>query len=682
VTEKTQPTFWAAPDLAKANYPVFPLAGKVPAVAGGFYAATTDLSEIAMWIEDGFGDHDIGIATGHASGIVVIEADTPARRAQLEEKFGPPAVATKKGAHWYFKHPRDGKVVSRKILPGIDCKADGGYVAAPPSTNKTWTSGIPDKKTLPTLPNGLREQLRPGLTTLGDQTNGHDVDEFGTLEAAAVIARHVKELSQGSRHEHLRHLCGALLGRGVAQESAERMLIKAWQLVGSELAERAPREVPNTLRTSTAALADGGATGVPSMERLTPGLFDELEAIFSREDPVLVDRETSTDGKSYGPLGERVLIGKLIKEGIEPPTHLEKDILIEGSTHWFHGTADTGKTWLAAYIVKQRIEAGENVIVWDKENGPEIYGERLELLGCDPDAIDKHLFYHGEPNLRLDKDVLEAYEMRLEEVNPVLTIHDSARGFLTSAGLEENSNDDLDKWYEAILKPARNRKIAVMVLDHDPKDGNTARGAGRKKDLCDVMWAVKCPYPFDEDRVGMVRLVLEKGRRGGLPPSATFSVGGGKEGFVFERSAGTIEIEDEDDGLTESQRTALEALKPFGTEGATWKQWWTASGIRAKSTFNKARDELVDGGHVGQRDQHYFVTGGRGPSGPFGPEIDLDGPNGDEVHRSTGPRPVDLWTSPEASKKEQRDNKEAQSSGPKLQGSEQTQKPPRYVEEF
>jgi len=657
--EITQPTFWAAPELASAGYPVFPLAGKVPAVAGGFYAATTDHSEIAMWIaEEDHGDRDIGVATGHASGLVVIEADTPARRAQMEERFGPPTVVTQKGAHWYFRHPRDGKVVSRKVVSGVDCKADGGYVAVPPSTGKTWANdgGVPDKRTLPQLPKRLREDLRPGSSSA--ETNGHKntataVDEFGRVEAAAVIARHVKDLALGERHEHLKHLCGALLSRGVAQESAEGMLIRAWQLAGGELAERAPREVPNTLRTTIAARAASNATGVPSMERLTPGLFEELETIFSREDPVLVDIDPSTDGRSYGPLGERILLGKLITEGIEPPTHLEPDVLIDGAVHWFHGTADTGKTWLAAYLAKHRIEAGENVLIWDKENGPEIYGERLEALGCNPETIDRHLFYHGEPNLRLDDDVLEAYTMRLAEVDPVLVIYDSARGFLTSAGLEENSNDDLDKWYEGILKPVRNRKCAATVLDHDPKDGNTARGAGRKKDLCDVMWAVKCPYPFDESKVGMVRLVLEKGRRGGLPPSVTFSVGGGENGFIFERSEGTIELEDED-GLTDSQRKALEALENLGTFGATWKQWWDASEM-AKTTFTDARSELENRGLVEKQNDRYFVTRGRGPEGPTGPNSDLSGPHGDEVRRSGLPKGPDLRTSPEVSKQLQND---------------------------
>jgi hypothetical protein len=671
MTEETQPTFWAAPELARADYPVFPLNGKSPAVAGGFYAATTDHSEIAMWIADeDHGDRDIGVATGHASGLVVIEADTQARRAQLEERFGPPTVVTRKGAHWYFRHPRDGKVVSRRVVAGVDCKADGGYVAAPPSRGKSWAApegDIPDKKTLPPLPKGLREQLRPGSTA---DTNGHTpsetstVDEFGRLEATAIIARHVKELAQGERHEHLKHLCGALLSRGIAHESAERMLIKAWQLVGGDLAERAPQEVPNTLRTTAVARAEGRATGVPSMERLTPGLFGELEIVFSREDPVLVDDNPSTDHRSYGPLGERVLIGKLITEGIEPPTHLEPEVLLEGAVHWLHGTADTGKTWLAAYLAKHRIEAGENVLIWDKENGPEIYGERLEALSCDPETIDRHLFYHGEPNLRLEDDVIEVYTMRLEEVDPVLVIYDSARGFLTSAGLEENSNDDLDKWYEGILKPVRNRRCAALILDHDPKDGNTARGAGRKKDLCDVMWAVKCPYPFNEDSVGMVRLVLEKGRRGGLPPSVSFNVGGSENGFVFARSEGTIELED-DDGLAPSAKKALESLEAFGEDGATWKEWWDDSLIESKATFNKARNELLASGLVEQREQRYFVTGGGGLLRSNRPKIDLDRPKAERSTRSTLPKGVDLVDLGEA-------HKQAQTNGGELQGGETT----------
>lgn len=135
-------TFGHAPDLAKAGYPVFPIRpdGKEPSVEGGFYAFSKDLSEIAAWIEDGREHHNIAIPTGILSGVVVIEADTPERYAWMEERYGLPTVKTRRGGHWYFRHPRNGKVSSNSgIRAGLDRKGDGGYVLAPPSLGRVWT---------------------------------------------------------------------------------------------------------------------------------------------------------------------------------------------------------------------------------------------------------------------------------------------------------------------------------------------------------------------------------------------------------------------------------------------------------------------------------------------------------------------------------------------------------------
>lgn len=139
------PTFWAAPELVKAGLPVFPIKpdGKEPSVEGGFYAFSKDVSEVAAWIEEGRGNHNIAVATGVLSMVVVIEADTPEAYAEMGERYGPPTVKTKRGGHWWFRHPRNGKVVSNKVREGLDRKGDGGYVLAPPSLGRTWTNGIP-----------------------------------------------------------------------------------------------------------------------------------------------------------------------------------------------------------------------------------------------------------------------------------------------------------------------------------------------------------------------------------------------------------------------------------------------------------------------------------------------------------------------------------------------------------
>jgi len=265
--------------LAKAGYPVFPVNGeKNPTVEGGFYAATTDASQVAEWIMEGREHHDVAFAAGIVSGVVVLDADTPEAVARMEADYGEPTVRTRRGAHWYFCHPRNGKVRSRKVAEGLDCKGDGGYVVAPPSRGRAWVNGIPDRAALPVLPAEFHKR-----TTTNTTDEGTSVPEELREKAAEAIARHVKNIEPGSdngRHQHLAHLCGVLLSREVSFADAQAIFIAAWKGVGGELAERAEREVPNTLRTTQQAIAEGRATGVPSMEKITPGLYAELEEIF------------------------------------------------------------------------------------------------------------------------------------------------------------------------------------------------------------------------------------------------------------------------------------------------------------------------------------------------------------------------------------------------------------------
>jgi hypothetical protein len=268
------PVFWAAPELIDAGYKVFPVDGKAPTVEGGFYGATVDKSQVAAWIEDGRGDHDIAVPTGVFGGLVVIDADDKESYDKMVEKYGPPTYTTKRGGHWLFKHPRNGKVVSNKIAPGLDRKGDLGYVIFPPSKGRTWTNGIARPEDLPELPREFWSKTKG--PTPGERTIPQERKEA----AAAIIAERVREITPGperGRHEHLRHLCGALLRQEVSLVDAEDILKDAWSKVGGDLSERAEREVPNTLATTQAAMAAGGATGGPNMEKITPGLYAELE---------------------------------------------------------------------------------------------------------------------------------------------------------------------------------------------------------------------------------------------------------------------------------------------------------------------------------------------------------------------------------------------------------------------
>ncbi len=300
---ETQPTFWAAPEIATAGYPVFPISpnGKNPSIKGGFYGFSRDHSEIADWITEGREHHNVAIPTGVVSQVVVIEADTPEAFEEMREKFGEPTVRTRRGGHWYFGHPRNGKVLSNNVEGGLDRKGDGGYVLAPPSLGRIWTNGIPNPGDLPTLPEEFWTKAKgptPGERAIPD-------DRKDT--AAGIIAGHVRAVAPnaeaGGRHEHLKHLCGVLLSRGVSFVDAEDILTGAWTKTGdAELSERAPQEIPNTLATTQQAIKEGRATGVPKMEEITPGLYEELEELFGWK--VLVNAGSKKLGDYEAPLPE------------------------------------------------------------------------------------------------------------------------------------------------------------------------------------------------------------------------------------------------------------------------------------------------------------------------------------------------------------------------------------------
>jgi putative DNA primase/helicase len=78
----------------------------------------------------------VGIVTGPVSDILVLDVDGHEGHAELE-KYGhepTPMVRTPSGGlHLYFRHPGFEVRTGIKVAPGLDVKAAGGYVVAPPT---------------------------------------------------------------------------------------------------------------------------------------------------------------------------------------------------------------------------------------------------------------------------------------------------------------------------------------------------------------------------------------------------------------------------------------------------------------------------------------------------------------------------------------------------------------------
>ena len=127
---------------------------KKPAIKWEKYQDTAATEEeVTGWFEDGVPDgnggatklFNIGIVTGATSGLVVVDCDNQdALTYAVSEAglFSMLTVATTRGQHIYFRHPKDGTRVMCKAggvgrdwpdVGGLDLRGDGGYVVAPPS---------------------------------------------------------------------------------------------------------------------------------------------------------------------------------------------------------------------------------------------------------------------------------------------------------------------------------------------------------------------------------------------------------------------------------------------------------------------------------------------------------------------------------------------------------------------
>lgn len=218
----------AAQAYAARGWSVIPIEprAKRPLVAWAEFQqrhATRD--EIDAWFRH-WPHANIGIVTGHVSGLVVIDLD--ARHggfeslAALETEFGRlpdtvTALTGGRGRHLYYDHPREALRNRAGIRPGIDLRAEGGCVVAPPSVHPSgrryrWAEALaPGDIPLAVLPAWFIDLLRHPLRS------GRSLGHWRALVHEGV--------DEGERNSTLASLTGHLLWRGVDPDVALELLL-------------------------------------------------------------------------------------------------------------------------------------------------------------------------------------------------------------------------------------------------------------------------------------------------------------------------------------------------------------------------------------------------------------------------------------------------------------------------
>jgi hypothetical protein len=206
------------------GWPVFPLSPrkKSPATKHGFHDASLDDKEIESWwggenAKERFG---IGIPTGRSSGLIVVDIDArnggwgTVERLKAEGKHLPEDTVRiytsgerhEVGCHYYFR------------FPGIDIKADGGYVCAPPTTHPTGSiySHASIDKEIADLPDWVLERLKQGRSSSSKRV----------LDGAPAGLGLGSSVREGQRNSHLTSLAGWLRRENYP---AEAIFANVWQ---------------------------------------------------------------------------------------------------------------------------------------------------------------------------------------------------------------------------------------------------------------------------------------------------------------------------------------------------------------------------------------------------------------------------------------------------------------------
>lgn len=193
--------------------------GKHPLTANGLKDATNEADKIKAWWKQ-WPKANLGILTGIESGLVVLDIDPRnggvESLADLIKKHGPlpKTVCVNTGGggqHYYFKHP-GGNIRGRhdSFGKGVDLKADGGYVVAPPSLHVSgkvyqWvTDASPDNIELADMPGWMRQE---------------------NTKPKSLSSIHIGKIPEGQRNSTLAEKAGSLRRKGLSENEILPLLL-------------------------------------------------------------------------------------------------------------------------------------------------------------------------------------------------------------------------------------------------------------------------------------------------------------------------------------------------------------------------------------------------------------------------------------------------------------------------
>jgi len=589
-------------------------AGKHPIgymVPDGLKSASNDTGTIEAWARQA-PQMNIAIATGAASNLVVLDLDVRENGDDIVDgeyelkvwlaSRGIELPTTKiqttggGGSHILLDWPGPVSgprpLISSRTnwLPGVDIRADGGYIVAAPSQHVSgnfyhWRDGAALSAISNDLITILANEKRQSSTT----STGAKLETTQSLNVQTLVKEGFR---LGERDDGFTRLAGILRARGDSIDTAYIIVKQVWEKTDQtesdyfplgtayEKIERgykrwdAPEELNEMLvawaqKTDARAAKQSQKTAASApVNTISPALAGPTT---SSQGPSFVDNLTSlTEDEDEEDEGDRdpaepFDVGALMSGGEierEYPSMLRRSdgkcLIYAGRLHSIYGEPGHGKTWVSLYLVRERIEAGETVayLDYDEDDGGKSMALRLLSLGVNPSLVSEHLRYLNPQGMGKGQLAWLKLKQQLKAWQPSLVIVDTMAPALVELGLNEKDNAEVGAWYAHARWLMRGIKpqAALVIVDHVTKNGEGrgrwARGAGDKLGRLHAAYAVESTVPFSRTNDGFINLVIAKDRGGEV----------GREG----ESAATVKFHPRDNGSRLDITVDVPSSAPIG----------------------------------------------------------------------------------------------------------------------
>ena len=526
---------------------------KRPPMGAWQKAATIDTAMIDKWWTELYRDHGVGVATGRASGIFVLDVDVAEDKAgdetlaDLEARYGAlpdtPTVETPSGgAHYYFKIP-DGIEIrndaGRRLGQGLDIRGEGGQVVAPPTARavdayewvgETWRLEPADAprwliERIAELPKPEAPDLptTPVVRDLEDDDGPAQRYNQRTVWTDILIADGwtlVDIEDDGEQRwtrpgKDPRDGISATVGHGGGDQLTVFTSSIPWLPEGSysKFGYYAARfhggdrsEAARTLRNEDYADAEAVLAAVPLS---APEATQALNVV---EDEVY--------GTGWDPLD----LTEVLSDGYKPPmpTILCRDdgcaLLYMARINALYGESGSGKSWVAMFACAQLMLRDQHVLYIDLEDHVGSVLTRLKSLGV-PVAVLRTHFHYVSPVLAWNDQAEKKITAVIIDYDCQLAVIDSTGEAMALDGADPNSDDDVARWFRRVPRTMARLGPAVLLLDHVPKakdaPGGFAIGSQRKRAAIDgASYRVNSSVAPAKGVRGILKLITAKDRGG------------------------------------------------------------------------------------------------------------------------------------------------------------------------